>query len=397
MAKKKVLRIINRLNLGGPTFNAAYLTKYLSSDFETLLLAGMKDDSEASSEFILNEMGLQPQYIENMYRSINPMNDVKAFFQIKKLIKDYQPDIVHTHAAKAGALGRIAAHQCGVPIILHTFHGHVFHSYFNPIKTQAFIQIERYLASISTKIIAISDLQKKELTKDFKICDDEKMEVIPLGFDLQKFATNQHEKRIAFRKKYNVDDDEIVISLVGRLVPVKNHSLFIKAIKIISEKTNKKVRFFIVGDGEERLKIEQEAVENNLSFTKDNFEINKTIITFTSWIKDVDVVNAGSDIIALTSFNEGTPVSIIEAQASKRAVVATMVGGIKDIVEERKTALLSNSGDVEKFAENLLMLIENEHLREKFGENGGEIVFKKFSYQRLVSDIEKLYNQLIEK
>jgi glycosyltransferase involved in cell wall biosynthesis len=325
------------------------------------------------------------------------MNDVKAFFQIKKLIKEYQPDIVHTHAAKAGALGRIAAHQCGVPIILHTFHGHVFHSYFNPIKTQAFIQIERYLASISTKIIAISDLQKKELTKDFKICDDEKMEVIPLGFDLQKFANNQHEKRIAFRKKYNVDDDEIVISLVGRLVPVKNHSLFIKAIKIISEKTNKKVRFFIVGDGEERLKIEQEAAENNLSFTKDNFEINKAIITFTSWIKDVDVVNAGSDIIALTSFNEGTPVSIIEAQASKRAVVSTMVGGIKDIVEEGKTALLSNSGDVEKFAENLLMLIENEHLREKFGENGGETVFKKFSYQRLVSDIEKLYNQLIEK
>lgn len=397
MAKKKVLRIINRLNLGGPTFNAAYLTKYLSSDFETLLLAGMKDDSEASSEFILNEMGLHPQYINNMYRSINPMNDVKAFFQIKKLIRDYQPDIVHTHAAKAGALGRIAAHQCGVPVILHTFHGHVFHSYFNPIKTQAFIQIERYLASISTKIIAISDLQKKELTQDFKICSAEKMKVIPLGFDLQKFASNQNEKRIAFRKKYNVDKDEIVISLVGRLVPVKNHSLFIKVIKIINEKTRKKVRFFIVGDGEERTNIEIEATTNNLSYVKDNFEISKALITFTSWIKDIDVVNAGSDIIALTSFNEGTPVSIIEAQASKRAVVATMVGGIKDIVEEGKTALLSNSGDVEKFAENLLMLIENEHLRENFGENGGDTVFKKFSYHRLVFDIEKLYNQLTEK
>jgi UDP-N-acetylglucosamine:LPS N-acetylglucosamine transferase len=140
----KILRIINRLNLGGPTLNAALLTKHLSPEHETLLLAGMKDDTEASSEYILSDMGLKPRYISDMHRSINPLNDVKAFIEIKKVIREFNPDIVHTHAAKAGALGRIAAHQCNVPVIIHTFHGHVFHSYFHPVKTKVFIAIDQH-------------------------------------------------------------------------------------------------------------------------------------------------------------------------------------------------------------------------------------------------------------
>ncbi|MFI5135852.1 MAG: glycosyltransferase, partial [Chitinophagales bacterium] len=212
----RVLRLINRLNLGGPTFNAAYLSRYLAPEYETLLVAGMIDDSEASSEFILNEMGLKPLYIPEMFREINFMNDSRAYFRLKKIIRDFKPDIVHTHAAKAGAIGRMAARACNVSAVVHTFHGHVFHSYFPKWKSNVFVNIERQLAKRSNRIIAISEKQKRELSDDFRICSAEKIEVIPLGFDLSKFRENKKEKRNKFRKMYDVEEDEIVISIVGR-------------------------------------------------------------------------------------------------------------------------------------------------------------------------------------
>jgi glycosyltransferase involved in cell wall biosynthesis len=392
----KVLRIINRLNLGGPTYNAAYLTKHLSAEYETMLLAGMKDDTEASSEFIVRDMGIEPQYIADMHRSINPLSDIKAFFEIIKIIRSFKPNIVHTHAAKSGALGRLAAFLCGVPVIVHTFHGHVFHSYFHPVKTKIFILIERFLAAISTKIIAISNLQKKELTQDFKICKPEKMEVIPLGFDLKRFTENQEEKRKQFREDYNVAADEIAIGLIGRLVPVKNHRLFLEVIKEIKDKTTKKVRFFIVGDGEERKNIESHAKELNIDFAISNFKNEKALLTFTSWIKNVDYVNAGLDIITLTSYNEGTPVSVIEAQASNKPVVSTMVGGILDVVIENETALLSPSADTNAFANNLMKLIEDDNLRNNFGKKGSEHVPQQYGFKRLAADMEHLYNTLLK-
>lgn len=392
----KVLRIINRLNLGGPTYNAAYLTKHLSTNYETLLLAGMKDDTEASSEFIVRDMGIEPKYIGDMHRSINLLNDVKAFFQVVKIIRAYKPDIVHTHAAKSGALGRVAAFVCGVPVIVHTFHGHVFHSYFHPIKTKIFILIERFLAAISTKIVVISELQKQELSKDFKICKPEKMQVIPLGFDLQRFTENQEQKRKQFRADYNVSDGEIAIGLVGRLVPVKNHRLFLQVINIVSNKTTKKVRFFIVGDGEERINIENYATELGIDFISTEFAAKKALLTFTSWIKNVDYINAGLDIITLTSFNEGTPVSVIEAQASNKPVVATIVGGIQDVVLENETALLSPSANVAAFSENLLKLVENDEMRKNFGLKGSSHVLQRYGFKRLASDTENLYNTLLK-
>jgi len=193
----RILRIINRLNLGGPTYNAAYLSRYLADDYETMLVAGLKDDSEASSEHIVQDLGIEPVYIKNMYRSINPFKDSEAYSQIKKIIKEFKPDIVHTHAAKAGALGRMAAADSNVKAVVHTFHGHVFHSYFNPVKTKLFLQIERYLASKSHKIIAISEKQKEELGETYKVCKKEKIEVIPLGFNLDRFTEAQEEKREA--------------------------------------------------------------------------------------------------------------------------------------------------------------------------------------------------------
>ena len=221
--KIKVLRIINRFNLGGPTFNAAYLTKYLEGDFETLLVGGVKYDEEESSEFILEKLGITPVVIPEMKRSISFKEDRIAYQKIIKIIEEFKPDIVHTHASKAGALGRLAASKCKVPVVIHTFHGHVFHSYFGSLKTLFYKTIERWLAKKSTKIVAISDIQKKELWEDHGICKKDKITVVPLGFDLDKFQKNTEEKRKSFRLKYKISDDEVSIGIVGRLVLIKNH------------------------------------------------------------------------------------------------------------------------------------------------------------------------------
>jgi glycosyltransferase involved in cell wall biosynthesis len=389
----KVLRIINRFNLGGPTYNVAYLTKYLPSEFETLLIGGAKDESEESSDFILQNLGLEPLIIEEMKREINLRQDYIAFKKIKKIIQDYKPDIVHTHASKAGTLGRLAAYQCKVPVIVHTFHGHVFHSYFGKLSTTFYKTIERYLAKKSTAIIAISQKQKEELSRIHRICDSQKIQVIPLGFDLNRFQQNQEEKRNAFREKYQIKNDEIAISIIGRLVPVKNHRLFLEGLKIVSEKTSKKIRAFIVGDGELRNHLEQIATELKLDFGDGQ---NATLLTFTSWIKEVDTVFAGSDVIALTSFNEGTPVSLIEAQAANKPIVSTNVGGIEDVVLSGKTALLCENNDVEQFAKQLLRILEDDQLRSEMTNLGWSFVEQKFHYTRLVQNAEKLYKQLLK-
>lgn len=389
----KVLRIINRLNLGGPTYNAAYLSKFLAPEFETLLVAGMKDDSEASSEYIVEKMGLKPVYIKNMHREINPLKDYSAYKQIKKIIEEFKPDIVHTHAAKSGTLGRLAAHNAGVPVILHTFHGHVFHSYFNPLKTKVFLNIERYLANRSSKIIAISQKQKEELCLEYKIAPEEKFSIVPLGFDLDRFYGNKQQKRKEFREKYGLNENDVAIGIIGRLVPVKNHSLFLKAIKE-AKIQSKSIKAIIIGDGELRNEIEEEA--KNMGLSLSSSKATDSDVLFTSWIKDIDQALPGLDIVALTSHNEGTPVSLIEAQAAGVPIVSTRVGGIEDIVIENITALLSPPDDYKALAENITKLANSAQLRDEFSQKGSDFVKNKFSYTRLVEDMRILYNELLK-
>ncbi len=388
----KVLRLINRFNLGGPTHNAAYLSRYLSPKYETLLIGGAKSDSEDSSEFILENLGLKAQVIPEMKREINWADDRSAYKKVKQLIKEFKPDIVHTHAAKAGAIGRLAAHNLGVKGIVHTFHGHVFHSYFGPVQTQVFRQIEKYLASKSSAIVAISDRQKEELTQIYRIASQGKTHVIPLGFDLLKFTTDQKKKREFFRKEWFIKDDEMVVSIVGRLVPIKNHELFLRSIAAVLKNSKAKIRALIVGDGESRIHLEKLCKELKLEITSDKNV--SAPITFTSWIQDVDYVYAGSDIITLTSLNEGTPVSLIEAQAAGKPIVSTKVGGIENIVEEGKSALLCNSNDLDSFTKNLSTLIENDQKRQQFGNNGAHVL-KSFHYSRLAADMETLYDNIL--
>lgn len=391
----KILRILNRFNLGGPTYNVAYLTKYISKEYQTILIGGLKEASEGSSEYILNNLGISYTIIPEIRREINLCRDFQALRKLIKIIRAEKPEIVHTHASKAGMLGRMAAIYCGVPYIFHTFHGHVFHSYFGKIKTSVFIAIERFLAKKSTAIIAISENQKYELGTLYKICPPEKIEVVPLGFDLHRFSEDTIEKRAAFRSKYNIAQNEIAIGIVGRLAKVKNHKLFIDAIALCyNQNAGKKIRAFIIGDGELREELQTYCIKQSIPFSTNNdSEFNK-LITFTSWIQNVDVAYAGLDIVALTSFNEGTPVSIIEAQASSKPIVATNVGGIRDIVKEGETALLTDLS-LEQFSEKLHALIVDKNLREKMGENSHNFSGGKYSYERLCSDIEKVYKKHI--
>lgn len=393
----KVLRIINRFNIGGPTYNAAYLTKYLPNEYETLLIGGDKEESEDSSQHILDELGINPVIIPEMRRAIRFGNDYAAYKKIKQIIEEFKPDIVHTHASKAGTLGRMAAFSCKVPAVVHTFHGHVFHSYFSKAKTTVFKRIEKRLAEKSSAIVAISDIQKQELGEVHKIAPLDKIEVIPLGFDLNRFQTDWVNKRKRFRSEYQIKDDEIAIGIIGRLVPIKNHKLFLEALNIVLQKTTKKIRAFIVGDGESRDEIINLAQELNIDFCRSNIELKQTPLTFTSWIKNIDIVNAGMDIIALSSLNEGTPVSLIEAQAANNPVVSTKVGGIENVVVHNKTGLLSDINDIGTYAKNLLELIENDSKRLEMQKEGWNHVKNLYSYNRLVKDIDVLYKNLLNK
>lgn len=390
----KVLRIINRFNLGGISYNVSYLSRYLPEEYETLLIGGPEEQGEESSLYIPHSLGLNPTLIPELRRSINPLNDYFAYRKIKRIIREFKPDIVHTHASKAGAIGRLAAIHCKVPVIVHTFHGHVFHGYFGSFITNLFKIIERYLAKKSSAIVAISAIQKKELSVTHTICAPEKITVIPLGFDLARFSENKEQKRTDFRKFYQIQEDELAIGIIGRLAPIKNHFLFIDALVYVTQQSKRKIKAFIIGDGETKEQLSTYIKDKGLSYAYGSDR--NALFTFTSWIKEVDVALAGLDLVCLTSKNEGTPVSLIEAQAASKFVITTNVGGIKDILHP-DCGLLSEANDPETYKQNLLFAVEHfETVNAKAGIASEEVI-KKFSYARLCEDMKNLYDGLLNR
>jgi glycosyltransferase involved in cell wall biosynthesis len=381
----RVLRIINRFNLGGITYNVSYLSKYLPASYETLLIGGPEEEGEESSLFIPESLGIKPVLIKEMRRSLNPLSDFFAYRRILALMRSYKPDIVHTHASKAGAIGRLAARRAGVPIIVHTFHGHVFKGYFGSVKTGLFKWIERYLAARSTAIVAISALQKIELTQSYSICAAEKTHVIPLGFDLQRFTEQQEEKRKNFRQRYSIPDSTLAIGIIGRLAPIKNHYLFLDAVDAVLKKTDRALCALIIGDGETRQALE--------TYLKTKEVRTREAVVFAGWIKEVDVALAGLDLVALSSTNEGTPVSLIEAQAAGKFIVSTNVGGISDILH-KGSGLLSEPGDDQAFINNLLIAVHDYETCTESASKARESVLQNFSYERLCRDMDALYNDL---
>jgi glycosyltransferase involved in cell wall biosynthesis len=398
MSEIKVIRILNRMVIGGPSYNVSYLTKYMAPDYATLLLAGAKESDEIDSDELERELGIKPIYIKNLKKSLlKPFDDIKAYFAIRKIIKEYKPTIVHTHAAKSGFIGRLVAIHCKVPIVLHTFHGHYLHSYFHPILTKTLLAIDKYLAKKSSGIIVISESQRKDLVDEAKVVDASKAFLIPNGIDLSKFQTNKLEKRSRWRTQYNIPDNAIVVGIVGRLVSIKNHAMFIDCIhEILLHNNNANIYFAIIGDGDLRFELQNQLKKLNIPFNY--FPENTTLerVIFTSWQKEMDVVYAGLDIVCLTSNNEGTPITLIEAQAASKPIVSTNVGGVMDTVVENSSAFLTKSNDVKQFSANVLQLIGNENLRLDMGKNGQQFVDKMYSHNRLVNDMKLLYQSLLE-
>ena len=391
----KVLIINNRFTIGGPTMNTALLAKYLAPEYEVLLIGGLPDNGESNGIYILDKYGIKPKVIKNLGRNINPFKDIKTYFDINNIIKEFKPDIVHTHTFKPGLIGRIIAIKNKVPVIIHTFHGHLFHSYYGKYLSKILVLLEKYLSKKSNKIIALSSRQKEDLVCKFKICEESKISLIPLGIEIEKFQENIIEKRQEFRNKFKIDVHEIAVGIVGRIVKVKNLELFLRAIDFVRKDSNKKIRAFVFGDGNEKERIKSLARDLNIDFSDWNSDYSKSTLTFVSWYKEIEQAFAGMDIIAQTSLNEGTPLSLIEAQSSSKPIVSTDVGGIRDITIPQKTALLSILNDEKKFCVNLLTLVNDDRLRAEMSENSYKYSNDSFHYSSMLESTKKLYNNLL--
>lgn len=382
--KIKILRIIARLNVGGPAIHTVLLTAGLGRDrFESLLVSGIVGEAEGDMSYFASKYGIEPIVISELCREISWKDDLITLYKLFRLIKSEKPDIVHTHTAKAGTIGRLAAILAGAPYVVHTFHGHVLHSYFGQLKTSILIWIERVLARFTDKIVVISPLQYHELCHQIKIAPSNRFSIIPLGFDLGQFLNAEtHSGKL--RKELSISEDILLVGIVGRLTPVKNHELFLRsAAQVLQSVANS--RFVIVGDGE--LKHELEKLAENLGI--------QDKVIFLGWRDDMPVIYADLDVVVLTSLNEGTPVTLIEALASARPVVATAVGGAPDIVLDGQTGILAPSGDADGLAVAITDLLQYPDKRQEFGERGREFVREKYTKERLCTDMEKLYGELL--
>ena len=408
----KIVRIIARLNVGGPARHVVWLTKELqdADEFQTVLLAGTVPAGEEDMGWFADENGVAPLFIEEMSRELSP-KDFVSLWKVYRRIRKEKPDIIHTHTAKAGTIGRVAAFiyrwltfktLLGRPRrvkTVHTYHGHVFHSYYGALKTKIFLFIEKTLARVATdKIVVISRQQFEEIHGKFKVGKKEQFEIIPLGLDLAPFE-NAKEKRNILRAEIGAAENEILVGLVGRLTEIKNISFLLKTAEIYKQDKNLcnvlPLKFIIIGDGNLRKDLEREAAGLDLGDTV-RFLGNRT---------DTDVFYAGLDIVALTSLNEGTPLSLIEAMANRRAVISTSVGGVIDLLGNvRETTegfticergVRVSSRNPEDFFAGLIYLAQNIALREKIVGNGHRFVIQNYTKHRLVSNIKNLYRKLM--
>jgi len=406
----KILRIIARLNVGGPARHVIWLTKELQDkEFQSVLIAGTVPVGEEDMNYLAAQNGVSPIYVEELSRELSFL-DLISLYKIYRQIKFEKPDIIHTHTAKAGTVGRVAAFLyrwltwqtlIGKPrnvSIVHTFHGHVFHSYYGKLKTTVFIAIEKILAWLATdKIVVISPQQFREIHSEIGIGKAPQFEIIPLGIGLEPFRGSE-TRRETFRNEIGIEKNKLLVGFVGRLTEIKNLSLFLKIISRYSHEDDAELpqlRFIIVGDGHLRESLENEAKEMGLQQS----------VSFLGNRIDIEAVYAGVDIVALTSFNEGTPLSLIEAMASRRPVISTSVGGVGDLlgrieevhdsfsVCERGIAVKPDS--VEGFLKGLIYLVQDETLREVLGKRGRTFVEAEYGKDRLVEDMRCLCRKLI--
>jgi len=403
----RVARVIDRLNIGGPAKHVVWLTDGLSeAQFQTTLITGVVPSGEGDMSYFARERDLEPIVIEEMSRELSP-RDILVVAKLLRQFLKLKPQIIHTHKAKAGAVGRVAGmiykwltpsalllkpRQCRV---VHTYHGHVFHSYYGPLKTRLFVLIERLLARTCTdRIIVVSEQQCNEISNSFRIGRPQQFRIVPLGLDLDELS----EVGGQLRRERGISDDEVTVGIVGRLCEVKNHTMLLEsAASLINMQGGDEalLRLVIVGDGHLRAEIERKADELGVA---DN-------ILFTGFREDAIALYADFDIVALTSLNEGTPLTLIEAMGCGRPIASTEVGGVVDVMGERKASqdgfsiwdhgVTAPSRDAGAFARALRFLIERPALRRQMGERGRSFVQANLSRVRLISDIESIYRSLV--
>jgi len=379
--KIRICRVIARLNIGGPAIHVLNLSSLMDRDrFETLLITGRVGPNEGEMDYLAKSLGVTPVVIPALGRDISPLSDVKSILCLWRIIRRYKPHVVHTHTAKAGTVGRIAAALGRVPVIVHTFHGHVLHGYFSPLKSKCFIAIERVLSLLTTRIITLSPQQREELGRC--IGAKRKMEIIRLGFDLSKFLA-PCEKMVA-RKNLGLPGEKWIVASVGRLTAVKNLALFVDVAEKLSLK-RRDLLFIVVGDGEDRKKIENLVKNKRLSDR----------ILFLGWQREIEKVYKAIDLLVLTSKNEGTPVAIIEAMASGCPVVAAPAGGVVDLVEHGVTGLLAGPEDADDFVDKVEQILDDPQLRQRLVASARGFVTSHYRLDRLLDEMSRLYLDLV--
>jgi glycosyltransferase involved in cell wall biosynthesis len=379
---RTVLRIIDRLNIGGPAIHAVLTSRDLDrSRYRTVLVIGSVEPEEGDMAYLLDGTDVERVVIPSLGRELRPLRDLATAWQLYRVMRRVRPDIVHTHKAKAGALGRVVALLCGVRVRIHTFHGHVFHGYFGPGKTRVFLGIERALARATTRLVALSSGLVGELAEQYRIAPASQFSVVPLGLDLQPYAA---VKRGAgqLRAELGVAPQVRLVGIVGRMVPVKDHGTFVAAAAEVAQRRDD-VHFVLVGAGELEEQVRQDLARRGLS----------SRAHMLGWRRDLPAIYADLDVFALSSVNEGTPVTLIEAMTAGVPVVATRVGGVADLLEEGRRGELAPARDPAALADAILRALEPA-AAQRAEKMRGEIL-EQFGGARLCRDLERLYDELL--
>jgi len=390
-ARVRVLRVITRLNIGGPSLHAASLTERLvARGFDTRLVHGRLAEGEGDMRYLLSP-SIQTDHLRSLRRPLSPLHDAFAVGRILDILRDWRPHIVHTHMAKAGSVARTAAAIYNLTTgrdaparVVHTYHGHVLEGYFSPSRTRLFIAIERLLARVSDRIVAISPQICAELTDEYHIGRRDQFRVIPLGFDLSALAAIDEGARQRARATLGLAALAHVVTTVGRLTAIKQHELFLETARRVAD-TDRDAVFLVAGDGELRSDLERRALALGIADR----------VRFLGWRRDLDVIYGATDVFLLTSRNEGTPVALIESLAAAVPGVSTDVGGVGDVIEDECAGLRAPFGDAEALAARVIELLSNPDRRRAMGGHGREMVLRRYGVDRLVDDVERLYREMI--
>jgi glycosyltransferase involved in cell wall biosynthesis len=373
------------MNVGGPPYHVSLLSGRLDSKrYSTLLAYGHTGPGEASFAGLARQEGCRVEVVEGLGPRINPVADLRALFGLIRITRRYRPEIVHTHTAKAGALGRLAARLAlrPRPIVVHTFHGHVLEGYFGPLVSGAYRLLERWLARSTDRLIAVSEATVDDLVR-LGVAPRDAFQVVPLGLDLSRFDDPGPGAGTGFRRDLDATPDQVLVAFVGRLVAIKRVDVLLHAFARARDE-NPSLRLAIVGDGELRDELERLAAELGLGDR----------VRFVGYRTDVVEIAAATDVAVLSSDNEGTPVALIEAAAARVPAVTTAVGGVPDVVT-RETGILVPAGDAQALAAGLTELAADAELRKHMGERARAHVRERFAVERLLADIDSLYEELL--